>query len=59
MYICKQHKTITISAGLEPAIFCSVGRRVIHCAMRPMYVLTKGQISKFYYCFETTNYTYE
>ena len=29
------NKIMTISAGLEPAIFCSVGRRVIHCAMRP------------------------
>jgi hypothetical protein len=24
-------------AGLEPAIFCSVGRRVIRCATRPCY----------------------
>ncbi|KAK6731255.1 hypothetical protein RB195_007616 [Necator americanus] len=23
------------TAGFEPAIFCSVGRRVIHCATRP------------------------
>ena len=29
-------KCFSISAGLEPAIFCSVGRRVIHCATRPL-----------------------
>ena len=33
------NKTLTISAGLEPAIFCSVGRRVIHCAMRPRWLV--------------------
>ena len=26
----------TICAGFEPATFCSVGRRAIHCASRPM-----------------------
>ena len=25
-----------ILPGLEPGIFCSVGRRVIHCATRPL-----------------------
>ena len=34
------NKIMTISAGLEPAIFCSVGRRVIHCAMRPRWVVS-------------------
>ena len=33
----KIKKCKTILAGIEPAIFCSVGRRVIHCATGPEY----------------------
>ncbi len=32
-------KKKTICAGLEPATFCSVGRRAIHCASRPFCFL--------------------
>ena len=32
-----QTKKFSIQAGLEPTIFCSVGRRVIHCATGPSY----------------------
>ena len=28
--------------GLEPGIFCSVGRRVIHCATSPYIPKVKG-----------------
>ena len=31
---CLENKSATLP-GLEPGIFCSVGRRVIHCATRP------------------------
>jgi hypothetical protein len=33
------YKKKSIQAGIEPAIFCSVGRRVIHCATGPDYDL--------------------
>ena len=32
----KWQKIILNVTGFEPAIFCSVGRRVIRCATRPM-----------------------
>ena len=36
MFCFEKQKNISSStAGLEPAIFCSVGRRVIRCATRP------------------------
>ncbi|KAK6731253.1 hypothetical protein RB195_007614 [Necator americanus] len=31
----KRSEKFSTTAGFEPAIFCSVGRRVIHCATRP------------------------
>ncbi len=38
------YKNISIQAGIEPAIFCSVGRRVIHCATGPL-IKTSPKIS--------------
>ena len=32
-------KILSTLPGLEPGIFCSVGRRVIHCATRPLHNL--------------------
>ena len=36
-----QKKVLSIQAGLEPTIFCSVGRRVIHCATGPVHLGTR------------------
>ena len=35
-FLLKQNKKYLTLPGLEPGIFCSVGRRVIHCATRPL-----------------------
>ncbi len=35
---CRNKKVSPILAGIEPAIFCSVGRRVIHCATGPVVI---------------------
>ena len=37
----KSYAKISIQAGIEPAIFCSVGRRVIHCATGPLIFIFK------------------
>ncbi len=44
-HFCSKFKNQPIHAGIEPAIFCSVGRRVIHCATGPLWNLQK--IKKF------------
>ena len=42
-------KKISSLPGVEPGIFCSVGRRVIHCATNPL-LGREFEKYKFLYC---------
>ena len=45
----KKWKKISSLPGVEPGIFCSVGRRVIHCATSPMVQRGRTKILLFDY----------
>ena len=37
----------SIQAGIEPAIFCSVGKRVLHCATGPLILSKSFKLASF------------
>ena len=40
-------KKVSSLPGVEPGIFCSVGRRVIHCATNPLWGVEELKYLKF------------